>query len=172
MLPSGERIISIPRSKYLPSHIRGIQVPKDPATVGGYLRRRRLELKLHQSQVAQRLGISTVALSRWECDKVYPSWEQQPKVAEFLGFDPFANPALGRFRGNETYDVAVLTPEATLNIGQQIVKKAIELKKSRQQIGRELGINAKTIRNWELGRKKPSPALMARILKFLAVKTP
>ena len=37
---------------------------------GGHLRRRRLQLKLHQWQAAQKLNVSTVTLSRWECDKV------------------------------------------------------------------------------------------------------
>jgi len=31
------------------------------------------------------LKVSTVTLSRWECDKVYPTWDQQPRVTAYLG---------------------------------------------------------------------------------------
>ena len=79
----------ISRDKYLPSHNRGIQVPNEPTTVGGHLRRRRLQLKIHQSQAARLLRVSTVTLSRWECDKVFPTAPHQPKIVAYLGHDPF-----------------------------------------------------------------------------------
>ena len=46
MLPIYERTVRIAWDKYLPSHNRGIQVPKEPTTVGGHLRRRRLQLRV------------------------------------------------------------------------------------------------------------------------------
>src|ERR1019366_52818 len=46
MLPLYERSMRISRDKYLPSCNRGIQVPKKPTTIGGHLRRRRLQLKI------------------------------------------------------------------------------------------------------------------------------
>src|ERR1039457_201876 len=73
MLLCCERSMRISRDKYLPSRNRGIQVPKEPTTIGGHLRRRRLQLKTFQSEAARRLGGSTVSLRRWECDKVYPT---------------------------------------------------------------------------------------------------
>ena len=73
MLPLYERSVRISRDKYLPSRHRGIQVPKAPTTIGGHLRRRRLQLKLFQPEAARRLGVSMVSLSRWERDKVYPT---------------------------------------------------------------------------------------------------
>jgi hypothetical protein len=115
MLLFCERTISVSRSKYLPSHNRGIPVPKKPKTIGEFLRKRRLELGLRQSEAARRLGISTVTLSRWECDKVYPTWTQQPGVVTYLGPDPFINPVLGSPKSNETKAVAFLTsPPQTL----------------------------------------------------------
>jgi DNA-binding transcriptional regulator YiaG len=89
MLPFYERSMRISRDKYLPSHNRGIQVPKEPTTIGGHLRRRRLQLKIFQPEAARRLGVSTVSLSRWECDKVFPTAPHHAQIVEYLGFNPF-----------------------------------------------------------------------------------
>ena len=83
----------IPRAKYLPSHNRGIPVPKDPTTIGGHLRRRRLQLRIHQSEAALLLGVSTVTLSRWECDKVFPTTPHHAQTVDYLGYDPFKTAA-------------------------------------------------------------------------------
>ena len=91
MLPYYERTVNVQRSRYLPSHNRGIPVPKEPTTVGGHLRKRRLQLKLFQPEAARRLGVSMVSLSRWECDKVYPTAPHRPRIVEYLGYNPFNN---------------------------------------------------------------------------------
>jgi hypothetical protein len=81
--------LRLPKDKYLPSHIRGIPVPKEPNTIGGILRRRRLQVKIHQLQAARLLRVSLVSLSRWECDKVFPTAPHHARIAAYLGFDPF-----------------------------------------------------------------------------------
>ena len=167
MLPFDVRTITVARSKYLPSHNRGIPVPKAPTTIGGHLRRRRLELKMHQSQAALKMGVSTVTLSRWECDKVYPTWEQQPKVAAFLGFNPFTNPALGGYKRNETDDVAILSPETHSNLGQKIVERSVACRSTIKKFAQELGLSPKTIRNWETNRRSPNPTLRCKVEKLL-----
>jgi DNA-binding XRE family transcriptional regulator len=73
MLPLYERSMRISRNEYLPSRNTGIQVPKAPTTIGGHLKRRRLQLRILQPEAARRLGVSTVSLSRWECDKALPT---------------------------------------------------------------------------------------------------
>src|ERR1035441_10478407 len=88
MLPLYERSMRVSRDKYLPSHNRGIHVPKEPTTIGGHLRRRRLQLRIFQPEAARRLAVSTVSLSRWECDKMYPTAAHHPQIAEYLGFKP------------------------------------------------------------------------------------
>jgi len=119
-LPFCDRHVCIPRFKYLPAHNRGIPVPKEPTTIGGHLRRRRLQLKLLQSQAASKLGVSTVTMSRWERDAVYPTWHFQPRIAAYLGYDPFTDPSLGSPKGNETQFVAILSSGSPTNIGQRI----------------------------------------------------
>ena len=163
MLPFCERIISVPRAKYLPSKNRGIPVPKEPETIGGHLRRRRLQLGIPQSEAALRLGVSTVTLSRWECDKVYPTWAQQPAVAFYLGYDSFTNLFLGRPGGNETQGVAFFLSEATANLLRKIVQHCIKSRKTRSQFAKDVRIDPKTIRNWETDRREPSPQIKRRI---------
>jgi hypothetical protein len=34
-----------------------------------------------------------VSLSRWECDKVYPTTPHHTQIAAFLGYDPFKKTA-------------------------------------------------------------------------------
>jgi DNA-binding XRE family transcriptional regulator len=93
MLPCCERSLRISRDKYLPSRNRGIPVPKEPTTNGGHLRRRRLQLRIFQPEAARRLGVSTVSLSRWERDKVFPAAPSHAKIAAYLGYDPFKTEA-------------------------------------------------------------------------------
>ena len=167
MLPCGDRTIRILRSRYLPSYNRGIPVPKEPSTIGGHLRRRRLELGIHQSEAARRLKVSLVTLSKWERDKIYPAWAHQPTIAAYLGFNPFTNPALGSPKSNKSRDVAILSPNASLNIGQRIIKRALELRKNLQEIAKDLGVSPKTIWNWEANRRKPNATLEQRIERLL-----
>jgi DNA-binding XRE family transcriptional regulator len=109
MLPFYERVLEVPRDKYLPASIRGNPVPKDPTTLGGHLRKRRLQLGLLQSVAARLLRVSTVTLSKWERDVLYPAWSNQPKVTEYLGYNPFTDSALGRPLGNEHVPVMLLS---------------------------------------------------------------
>lgn len=128
-----------------------------------------MELGIFQTEAARRLGVSTVTLSRWECDKVYPTWSQQPGVVAYLGHDPFINSALGSPKSNETHGVAFLTSETPANIGQEIVHHCIKTRKTRKQFAKEIGISPKIIWGWETGRHHPSVALQRRIVDRLQI---
>lgn len=163
MLPFCDRVVNVPRSRYLPAHNRGIPIPRNPSTIGGHLRRRRLQLGIHQSQAARLLGVSMVTLSRWECDKVYPTWAQQSRVIAYLGYNPFLNPALGGPNSNKSSDVAFLSSDSSKNIGAQLLEYRLELRKTRNQMASELGISVKTLWRWETNRRQPSPLYWTRI---------
>jgi len=59
-------------------------IPKNPATIGERLKKRRAELGLTQGQAAERLGISQSALCRWEKGLGEPGEEAQDRIARFL----------------------------------------------------------------------------------------
>lgn len=166
-LPFCDRHVRIPRAKYLPSHNRGIRVPIEPTTIGGHLRRRRLQLKLLQSEAARRLEVSTVTLSRWERDRVCPTWPLQPRVVEYLGYNPFTNPELGMLKSNEPPFVAFLAPNEPDGIGVTLRKRRLELRKNQKEFAEELGVDARTLRDWELGRHSPCRSLRERLLRVL-----
>ena len=124
-------------------------------------------MRIFQSEAARKLKVSTVTLSRWECDKLYPTWPYWPRIVAYLGYDPFANPALGRPKGNETHGVAFLSFEEPTSIGQQIVRRRIELKKTRKECAEVLGVSVKTLWGWETKQRQPNPQLRARLIEFL-----
>jgi DNA-binding XRE family transcriptional regulator len=166
MLPFCDRIVSVARSKYLPSRIRGVLVQKDENSLGGHLRRRRLELNIFQSEAARRMKVSNRTLSLWECDRLYPTWFYWPRIKDYLGFDPFTDSTLGMPKGNESLSVAFLSPESSTTVGQKLTKFRIGLRKTRSQLAAELGINAKTIWNWETNRRKPCKSKLEKFKRL------
>ena len=166
MLPYCDRVVSVPRSRYLPSSNRGIPIPKEPTTIGGHLRKCRLQLKLFQSEAARGLNVSTRTLSLWECDRLYPTWSYWPRIIDYLGHDPFDNPALGRPKGNESRDVASLLKSPPRSFGGRLLRRRLKMKKTRKQCAQELGISVKTLWNWEMNRRRPSELFQKRLSAF------
>ena len=109
MLPFYDRVVSVSRGKYLPSRIQGVPVQTDLNSLGRHLRRRRLQLKIFQSEAARRMKVSNRTLSLWECDRLHPTWFYWPRIIAYLGFDPFIDSTLGRPKGNESSYVAFLS---------------------------------------------------------------
>ncbi len=157
----------VSREPSLPRHGQGTPVPTEPKTVGEFLRKRRLDLGKLQSQVADLLGVSKRTLSLWETDQVYPAWAYQPRLVEYLGHDPFTDPALGRPLGNESNGVAFLGLETPLSFGQQVKKHRLGQRKTGNQFAKELRVDAKTLSAWESGRREPIGQLRKRIEDLL-----
>ena len=162
-LPFLHRHILIPRTRYLPHKNRKVPVPRDPKTIGGYLRKRRLQLGLLQSEVARNLGVSMVTLSLWEGDKVYPTWEYQPRIAEYLGHNPFTDPEKGRPHDNKSNGVAHLKTEAAMTFGEKLREVRIKHRSSRVAFAKRLGVDTKTLKNWEMGLHTPLKSKKAEV---------
>jgi DNA-binding XRE family transcriptional regulator len=119
-------------------------------------------LGLFQSAAARQLRVSTVTLSKWERDVLYPAWSNQSKVIEYLGFNPFTDPALGRPLGNERVPVLLLS-----SFGYQLRQKRLAMRLPRKALAEQLGISWKTIWGWENGRRNPLRNLKQRLENFL-----
>jgi len=115
MLPFCDRTVSVPRKDVAPVWTRSFPIGKEPTTLGQHLKKKRFAAGQRQTEAAEKLGISYRTLSDWETDRTYPSWDYQPRLIAYLGYDPFTNPALGHPKGNETNGVAILSTEATLS---------------------------------------------------------
>jgi len=62
--------------------------PKTLKTLGDHLRKRRLDLKLLQKELAQKLDISETSIYNWENNRASPSLYLIPKIMKFLGYIP------------------------------------------------------------------------------------
>jgi DNA-binding XRE family transcriptional regulator len=62
--------------------------PADPATLGEHLKKRRLDLKLFQKDVARMIGVDETSIWNWENNQSRPVARLTPKIWEFLGYCP------------------------------------------------------------------------------------
>jgi DNA-binding transcriptional regulator YiaG len=155
MLPLGEGHATASRSGLPKIWRRSYPIAKAPESIGEHLRKKRFELGLKQWQAAQRMGVSARTLSLWETDVIYPKWAEQPKVEAFLGYNPFANPALGQPPGNKSQGVDNLHSKSPQTLGERIKKKRIAERKTRTAFAKELGVSVKALWEWETGRRTP-----------------
>jgi transcriptional regulator with XRE-family HTH domain len=145
MLPFCERVVNVDRKDISPVWTRSFPVAKQPQTIGEHLRKRRFDLGIRQSDAAKKLKVSERTLSQWETDMVYPTWPFQPRLIQYLGYDPFINPALGSPGATNPHALPICDSETTATIGQQIRSRRMELKKTRKQCAKELGVSVKTL---------------------------
>jgi DNA-binding transcriptional regulator YiaG len=159
------------RTDISPVWTRSYPISKQPQTMGEHLRKRRFDSGIRQSEAARILHVSTRTLSLWETDRIYPTWPFQPRITQYLGLDPFTDPALGRPKGNEPpggTGVAFLTTAPEPTWGQRILGFRWNARKNRKQFATELGVSIKTLRDWEINRRKPTRTLLKRVEEFLA----
>lgn len=166
-MPLCERTVNVERQDVAPVWTRSFPISKQPKTIGQQLRKQRFNLGIRQAEVAERLGVSDRTLSLWETDVVYPTWAYQPRLAEYLGYNPFTDPALGGPNGNESSCVAILAPPSPLTLGHRIRSRRLELRKNRKECATEMGVSVKTLWGWETGRGEPSSGHSKRIIAFL-----
>ncbi|MBI1805492.1 MAG: helix-turn-helix transcriptional regulator [Ignavibacteria bacterium] len=72
--------------------------PRDVRTLGDHIRKRRLDLGIHQKDVAALVNATTSTVTNWEKGRSSPRLYLLPKVFEFLGYNPHqaTQPALVR----------------------------------------------------------------------------
>jgi transcriptional regulator with XRE-family HTH domain len=122
--------------------------PAAPATLGGHLRRRRLDLGLLQEEVARELGVKTGTVTKWELGLNPVSGAFLPAVIRFLGYDP--------------------APEAS-SLPARLRAARQRLGITQKELARRLGVNPKTLRKWEDGRvERRYPRMTALLEEFLA----
>ena len=78
--------LSLPRPVTLPKGY-----PSSPQTIGEHIRKRRLDLRLKQKDVAEIIGVTESTIWNWE-HGVEPELRHIPKIIEFLSYVPFHIP--------------------------------------------------------------------------------
>jgi len=119
--------------------------PNALSTLGDHLRKKRLDLRLLQEQVAEQIGVDVTTITNWESNKTAPALRYFPNIIRFLGYSPF--PA-----GDSL-------PEKPTT-----ARKALGL--SRRKLAERLGVNPCTLAGWETGRNKPTRRAVGIIEAF------
>ena len=118
----------------LTSRIRPKSI-ENPKNIGQQIKKRRMELKLFQSDVAKIIGVSEDTITYWETGRSEPQIQFYTKIIQFLGYNPF------------------LVNSETL--GGRIKNYRIENGLNQRQLAKMLGVNETTIRSWELNLHTP-----------------
>jgi transcriptional regulator with XRE-family HTH domain len=120
--------------------------PKELKSLGDHLKKRRIDLKLLQKDVAQMFGTTTCTIRNWEKDRSNPSLAFIPKIIQFLGYTP--------------YDTS------NLDFGKKIAAKRRFLGLSQKDLARLIRIDPSTVRHWEKGRHWPQKTSLEKLAAF------
>lgn len=103
----------------------------EPKTLGEYVLKRRLFLKLSQPQLAKLLGVSTETILNWELNYRKPGINHIGKLIQFLGYDPeLPNPS---------------------SIAELLLAKRRKLGWSQKVAAQHLGVDPCTWSSWQCG---------------------
>ena len=127
--------------------------PVSLTTLGDHIRKRRLDLKLLQKDVARALGVDTTTINNWERNRCQPRLYLFPKIARFLGYSPF--PAKKEYSVSER--IKAYRPINGL---------------SQKRMARTLGIDPRTLARWEKGKATPSKKLEERLVRLFGHQNP
>ena len=122
------------------------QYPRQLNSLGDHLRKKRLDLGLLQREVADQLGVDPTTVTNWERQRTTPALPHMPRIAEFLG--------------HVVYD-----PMEPLSKRLRVCRTALGL--SQREIATLIGVDPKTIWEWETGVREPSQRSQRRISAFI-----
>jgi len=91
-------------------------------------------------------------MSKWERDKIYPTWQYHSKIVAYLSYDPFPSCGLRDPYGNEPPIVAILGSKA---FGGRLRRRRLELRLTLTDCALRLGVSLKTLRDWERAKRTP-----------------
>ena len=121
--------------------------PSSLKTIGDHIRKRRLDLKLTQKQVAERLGVDEATIWNWETGKTEPLVRQVPPVITFLGYDPF------------TFDGKSLADE--------LKRYRVTHGLTQKELAREIGIDPATLSRLERSVGKMFASITEKLTAFM-----
>jgi len=116
--------------------------PATPKTLGEEIRKRRLDLKLRQIDVAKIIGCDEMTVVNWEKGHTSSRNNHMGKVVEFLGFNPLPE--------WDTLAFQIVSHRKALGLTQKV-------------FARQLAVNPSTLARWERGERTPEARFLARI---------
>jgi DNA-binding XRE family transcriptional regulator len=125
---------------------RSVRIPIEPKTIGDHIRRKRLSMKLLQTDLAERLGVKKTTIYTWEGNYATPEAKYVPAIINFLGYNPLP---------------------AARNWAERLVRHRITLGLTQRTSAQRIGVDQSTLARWERGEREPSGALAVRATCFL-----
>jgi len=113
-----------------------------------HIKKKRVELKLRQVDVARILNTTEDSVRFWETDRAKPQINLAPGIIKFLEYNPYI------------FEVETL--------GGRIKHYRILHGLSHKKMGRIIGVDAATISTWETGKFKPDDANLKRLKEILS----
>lgn len=105
-------------------------------TIGDHILKRRMELGILQSQLAERFGVEVDTIRNWERNRSRPTLRYRPAILEFLGYDP--------------------VPKEPETLGEKLLKYRRDRGMTQKELARRIGIDPGTISRLERGMKNRS----------------
>lgn len=105
-----------------------------PRTLGGHLKKQRMEFGLLQRDVQGRFKLDKETYANWEKDRCYPAMKHWPGIIEFLGRDPTPRPC---------------------TIGELLLSYRRRHGLSRRALAALLEVDDVTLWRWETDQRKP-----------------
>ena len=128
--------------------------PRNPAypehlvTLGDHIRKRRLDLGMHQKDVAVRVNATTSTVTNWEKGRTNPRIYLLPKVFKFLGYNPLD--------GNQ------------VTLGERIKRYRVQNGLSLRRLGEKLGVDPAALAKLE-GESLSSKSVLLKIQKVSGI---
>jgi transcriptional regulator with XRE-family HTH domain len=121
-------------------------------TLGDHLRKRRLDLKLLQRQVALLLGVEEATIWNWENNRSSPKLHYIPRIVRFLGYVPFYG-----------------EPKT---LGEKIINYRRLSGITRKELANRLGVDPGTLARWERNEGRPQKPSLGKINAFQLDENP
>ncbi|WP_286833460.1 helix-turn-helix transcriptional regulator [Sphingobacterium sp. UBA7038] len=119
--------------------------PKNPTSIGEHIRKKRMELKLFQKDLAVLFGVSEDCITYWENNRSTPQITYYPALIRFLGYYPF--------------ELDLTTFEGRIKAYRYLNGL------SRKHFAKLMVVDPQTVIGWENGRgKRPKREKMERFL--------
>ena len=118
----------------------------EPRNLGEHVRKRRLELRLTQKQVAHRLGVNPWTVLNWEKGHTDPPCDAMLRILRWLGYDPYPVPQ---------------------TLAERMVAKRRAMGWSMKEAAHHVGVDAGTWAAWEAGTAIPKGRFRQLIAEIL-----
>jgi transcriptional regulator with XRE-family HTH domain len=131
------------------ARLKPTNYPKQINSLGDHIRARRLDLKLLQKQVADRIGVHEMTITGWEGNATVPEVRYVPAIIQFLGYNPFP---------------------AASSLPERLATARRALGLSQRKMAQKLGVDPATIKNWEAGLHQPTEKSLDLVGSILSIR--